>query len=587
MVKLKSKAKKKSKKGAKTSDAPALSLKEQLAIKRQAQKERQAVIQFVMTAAFIGGILGLIIGLVIEPKIGVILGAGISSIAICYKYPRAGLWFFFIYMPFAGTITYGIGGGNSLLQLAKDAFYFPALFGLVQECRSKKQPILVAKSLLPTLSIILGLSLITLFLANATLDFLPACDSLGGAKGIPCKKGSPFFQGVLGLKVLLGYVPLIFCGYYLIEDKKKLLWLGRLCVVIAIICCSINIVQYWMLDTGICPGTRGATGDNLFKASIEARCLAGGSVLFSPSQGQIRLPGTFVSPWHWAWFLISNSALTFAVAFSDTSPLWRMGGLAGMALVFVSSVISGQRIALALVPVVTVTLLFLTGQVANLKRFIPIGVGLGLILSIAMITNPDLVNERVESFQSRAEASPPQAFIEEQFHWAFRQKPGLFGRGLGKATNSTRILGPTKLVETFHPKLIYEIGILGALGFVVFTTSITINAFKEFRSATEKSIRSFGSSFWVFILIISFFPYWYPLDTDPVAVYYWFFAGVIFRLPEIDKQEQEKRLLAEEQDPQSNKNKKRGKKSTSRSSRTSKTSRAAKSRNRKVARTTR
>ncbi|NEO31572.1 MAG: hypothetical protein F6K36_14280 [Symploca sp. SIO3C6] len=585
MVKLKSKAKKKSKKGDSSSDAPALSLKEQLAIKRQAQKERQAVIQFVMTAAFIGGILGLIIGLVVEPKIGVILGAGISSILICNKYPKAGIWFFFIYMPFAGTITYGIGGGNSLLQLAKDAFYFPALFGLIQQCRSKKQPILVAKSLLPTLSIILGLSLVTLFLVNAPLEFLSCQDA-----GIRCKPGTPFFpffQGVLGLKVLLGYVPLILCGYYLIDDKKKLLWLGRLCLIIAIICCSINIVQYWMLDTGICQGTRGATGDNLFKASIEARCLAGGAVLFSPSQGQIRLPGTFVSPWHWAWFLISNSALTFAAAFSDTSPLWRMGGLAGMALVFVSSVISGQRIALALVPVVTVTLLFLTGQVTNLKRFLPIGVGLGVILTIAVTTNPELVSERIESFQGRAEASPPQAFIEEQFKWAFHQKPGLIGKGLGRATNSTRILGPTKLVETFHPKLIYEIGPVGALAFVAFTTSITINTFKQFRSTTEKSIRSFGSSFWVFILIISFFPYWYPLDTDPVAVYYWFFTGVIFKLPEIDKQEQEKLLLAEEQDPQANKKKKRGRKSTSRNQGSSRTSRTAKSRNRRVARTAR
>ncbi|MEM8781128.1 MAG: hypothetical protein AAGF26_20185, partial [Cyanobacteria bacterium P01_G01_bin.49] len=55
---------------------------------------------------------------------------------------------------------------------------------------------------------------------------------------------------------------------------------------------------------------------------------------------------------------------------------------------------------------------------------------------------------------------------------------------------------------------------------------------------------SFASAFWVFIFIISYFPYWYPLDTDPVAVYYWFFAGVIFRLPLIDKEEQA-RLKAE------------------------------------------
>ena len=83
----------------------------------------------------------------------------------------------------------------------------------------------------------------------------------------------------------------------------------------------------------------------------------GGSLVFSPSQNMIRLPGTFVAPWQWAWFLIGNAFFTFASAFSDPSPLWRMGGLVGMGLVFVNAVISGQRIALALVPTVTIILL--------------------------------------------------------------------------------------------------------------------------------------------------------------------------------------------------------------------------------------
>lgn len=121
----------------------------------------------------------------------------------------------------------------------------------------------------------------------------------------------------------------------------------------------------------------------------------------------IRLPGTFVAPWQWAWFLIANAFFTFASAFSDPSPLWRMTGLVGMALVFVNAVISGQRIALALVPVVTIILLILTGQVANLKRFLPILAGLGLILGIAMAASPAFLQERVDSFVGRWNASPP------------------------------------------------------------------------------------------------------------------------------------------------------------------------------------
>jgi hypothetical protein len=46
------------------------------------------------------------------------------------------------------------------------------------------------------------------------------------------------------------------------------------------------------------------------------------------------------------------------------------------------------------------------------------------------------------------------------------------------------------------------------------------------------------------VLIISYNTYYYPLDVDPVAVYYWYFVGVLYRLPDIDRQEQ-KRLQAE------------------------------------------
>jgi hypothetical protein len=75
--------------------------------------------------------------------------------------------------------------------------------------------------------------------------------------------------------------------------------------------------------------------------------------------------------------------------------------------------------------------------------------------------------------------------------------------------------------------------------------TITFTTFKAYRSVKEKNLRSFGASFWVFVLIISYNTYYYPLDVDPVCVYYWYAAGIIYRLPEIDKEEQ-KRIEAEE-----------------------------------------
>ena len=208
-----------------------------------------------------------------------------------------------------------------------------------------------------------------------------------------------------------------------------------------------------------------------------------------------------------------------------------------MASVFVNAVISGQRIALALVPACFVILLVLTGQIGNLKRFIPIGVGLAIILGIAMVSNPAVVEERTASFTSRWEASPPQDFIIQQFEEVWINLDGPLGNGLGRATNSARALGNTKLVETYYPKVLHEVGPVGMLGFLALVTTLTIVCFRTYRSIKNRNFRIYGAALWVFILFISYNTYYYPLDVDPVAVYYWFFAGVLLKLPQLDKQE--------------------------------------------------
>lgn len=529
----KKKSKSKSKKKGKP-DAPKISKKELAARKRQRAKQIQQAIGALVTYGGLGLVIGITLFFVAEPKIAIAGGGGIAVLGLSFKYPMLGLWGFLIYMPFAGTVTYWIGGGSPIFQLAKDGFFVPAMIGIGMWCKQTGNPFIIPKALKNPLYVLLGFCLITLLLVNGFQQLEPK----GGDK--------PILMGILGLKALIGYLPLITGAYYQLKTKKELLFAVRLTLILAIICCLLGLVQYQYLSSGKCNGTRGKAGDELFRASLEAKCLVGGALLFSPSQGVIRLPGTFVAPWQWGWFLISNAAFTFAVAFSDPSTLWRVGGLFGMAIVFVNAVICGQRIALALVPVVTIILLVLTGQIANLKRFLPIGIGLGVVLTGAVVSNPAVVQERVDSFVGRWQASPPTAFITQQFEESTHGQDGIFGNGLGRATNAARAFGKTRLIETYYPKLIYEIGPIGTISFLVLVTVLTVTCFKAYRSLKDKSLRSYGASYWVFILIISYNTYYYPLDVDPVTVYYWYFAGVVLRLPEIDKQEQA-RIKAEEE----------------------------------------
>ncbi|MFM8300299.1 MAG: hormogonium polysaccharide biosynthesis protein HpsL, partial [Microcystis aeruginosa] len=528
--------KKKNKQGRKQADSHPLNLKGKLALKKEERQKKQKLGGLIIFAICVAILLGLPLSLLFDAKIGAGVSLSLILVVFSFMYPRMALWAFIIYVPFNGTIVYWLGG-NQILQLTKDIFYIPALIALILECRTKQLPIIVPKQLGITLLLLFVFCAVCLLAVNLQKQLLPTCDSVAGMTvfsggrlvGLPCRTGEPFLQGLLGFKVLLGYVPLIFCTYYLIKDKPTLLFFGRLLVTLVIICCVLGLMQYWMLKTGRCEGTRGLVADALFKAHLDARCLVGGGLAYSPEVNMIRLPGTFVSPWHWAWFLVSSAVICYANAFSEISQKWRLAALVGLTLVFINAVISGQRLAFFAVPIIIGLLTILTGQIANLKRFLPIIFVTSLLLAIGFsFLNPDFVQQRYDSAFSRWQQAPPTAFIQEQMDFAIRNQGGILGRGLGVATSAARVFGDISFVETFHSKVLFELGYIGFALYMIFITHLVYLTFRTYRSLKDPTLRGFAGSYWVLLLFVAYLPYWYALDTDPVGVYYWIFAGVIF-----------------------------------------------------------
>lgn len=480
------------------------------------RQELLKIAAFTILCTAIGGIIGGWIAAVIGAAIGLCIG-------ILVKYPTVGFWVFLIYLPFAGTITHGIARGNEAFHLAKDLFYIPALIGaLIQYRKQLKEFLKTIYPLLPPLLFLIGISIATFLWVNWLEQILTPT------------RGDQFLMGIMGLKVLLGYIPLIFCGYYLIRSQKELIFLTRLHLVLVLICCSLGFIQYLLLVANICPGNTVLTGVYQYRATLGARCFIGGALLYNQDVGSIRLPGTFVAPWQWGWFLISSSFLTFAVDVSDRDRRWRIASSVASGLVLVMAVISGQRTALVLVPLIFLLLQLLTDK--N-KKLLSLKWAIGLGLSLIIINNIDKVEQRVNSLVDRWNYSPVSRFMIEQFQRSIDQHKGLLGNGLGSATNAARYFAPTELIETFHAKLIYEIGPLGLLGFLAVVSVLSLLTFKAYRSIQDPNWRSLGICLWVYILLISYFPYYYPLDVDPVAVYYWFFAGVLLRLPQLDRQQ--------------------------------------------------
>lgn len=145
-------------------DNSSVDIKDKLAQKRKAKATRRKLMGLIGFSLFFAILVGVPLSFSISPKIGGSVGLLIPLFVVCYNYPRTALWAFLIYMPFSGTMTYWIGGGNALFQLSKDGFYIPGLLGLIYYCRKKKQAIIVSKPLLITLVLLATSALLTLFL---------------------------------------------------------------------------------------------------------------------------------------------------------------------------------------------------------------------------------------------------------------------------------------------------------------------------------------------------------------------------------------------------------------------------------------
>jgi hypothetical protein len=497
----------------------------------EASKHILLNISILSLAVFIGALF-ITLG---KPRTGIFFAAAIAAMAISYRYPRLGLWIFLIYLPFSGTITYAIGdvyrsvenrvafsGATVLFHLAKDTFYLPALIALLVSSHSFQKLQFITKPLFLAIFSLLGTSVLTLLFVNLGQQLEnPDSDAL--------------LIGAIGFKTLLSYIPLIICGYYVIRDRQDLVFLNRLLAILTLICCSLCFIQYFLLVQGSCPGNSLLPEPLSSRATLLARCFVGGSLLYNPDWGLVRLPGTFVAPWQWAWFLIANSFFVYGTSVSDPSRRWRWIGWITAGAILAATFISGQRAALLCVPIIFLVLFLLTAS--NFKQ-LAFKLGAIACLSFLIVSSIEKVREEALNLVDRWNYSPPPQFIFDQFQWVLDGKDEWLGNGIGLATNAARRWGGTVLIETFYAKLLYEIGWFGLLFFLLVISIIVLLSFRVYRSLQTPSLRRLALCWWLFILFLGYNTYYYPLTVDPVAVYYWFIAGAMLKLPELDSKSQ-------------------------------------------------
>ena len=453
---------------------------------------------------------------------------GIS--AILFQYPRTSLYLFLIYLCFGGTITYLVPGVYQvsegfvsfgtmypILQIIKDIFYFPALIAIIFFSNTIREIIPRNKPLLWGIGIFSLVCLLTFLFVNFPQESIT-------------NEGSPILVGILGFKVWLSYIPLILCGFYLTKKKQQLIFITRLQIVLIITCCLLTLFQYYALTSGLCIGSVGLPAPAFHRASLQARCLVGGSLLYYPDWNLIRLPGTFVAPWQWGWFLISSIFFSVGATVINRDKTWHYISSATSVLVIITTAVSGQRVAIFFVPLFCVLLVAVT-EINKNKLYLK----LGIIAFVAAISRfIPIFNQAISSLIGRWEYSPPDDFTLNTLGIVINNHRGIFGNGLGTTSSTARKLGDTTLIEVFPAQLIYEMGYLGLITFFILATIIVILGWKSYRKIKDPYLNKFALCLWIFILFISYNPYYYPLNVDPVNVYYWLSIGILLKLPSLE-----------------------------------------------------
>ncbi|MEL7333924.1 MAG: hypothetical protein AAFN12_16880, partial [Cyanobacteria bacterium J06560_2] len=173
--------------------------------------------------------------------------------------------------------------------------------------------------------------------------------------------------------------------------------------------------------------------------------------------------------------------------------------------------------------------------VTAIKQFILIGLLLAVLL-LYLTEGPSVISiSGMKTLFSQWWQFSPYDFLQTQFSYVWANQAGILGHGVGRATNSARVYGETILLETYYPKLLYELGPIGLGATLLMYTTVIVTTFKAYRATTNRRLRAYGASMWSFVLMVAISPFYYPLDTEPVNIYFWVAVGLTLKAAQLSE----------------------------------------------------
>lgn len=337
--------------------------------------------------------------------------------------------------------------------------------------------------------------------------------------------------GLVGIKVWLFYIPLLFLGYHLIQDLSDLDRVLAVMIWAAVVPAVIGVVEAILLYAGNSQAVYALYGQaaSAVTQDFTSFTYEGGAVLR-------RVPSTFTFVTQYYLFSVSMIAVSWGWWQSQRSRgRWTVAGGVVWVTMVASAFASGSRGSFLFVPILML-LILIVGRHVTARSLLAVVIPLLLLASASSL----LGSSSASVFgQSLSVGTEEFGLSVNEIVTAVDRAP--LGLGTGGFTGGARhFADPDTLAEfragafeSWYTKAILELGIPGVmvalLVFGILVANVLPVAWAPNGAARPVAAALVGLLLWVLITNIK----GQYLDLEPVSLYFWLFAGVLLRLRSI------------------------------------------------------
>lgn len=443
----------------------------------------------------------------------VVVVSGLALIAFWLAVLVRWRWAFMgllVFLPFAGLVSLRFHSIKEALLLKDFLFVLPAYVSFFFFHRRDARRIAVPKAVLLAMGFLALLVLLQLMnpgIANLTV-------------------------AAIGLKVWLFYMPLLFLTSAYVESREDLARLLRVLVVIAIIPCAVGILQWF----GAMTYGYEATMESFYDADA-ARAATNNFGRHQYGGTYFRIPSTFTFNSQYFGYIMGMLVFSYCLMRSDPSPTWRRFGLIMIGVCIMASALSGARGALVFIPLFLVVTAFLDQRLTGI---------LGMVIAVPVIILTALYLGGLDpqityGATGTLVADYSKEIVYENIINAFLQYP--LGTGTGMNTGAARYAFSSdaraytqlSFFESYYAKAMVELGFIGLPAALAVFATVIVKGLGVLRAVKDKSLRGAAAALVAFFIVIAIHSgKGWQVDYDPINIYLWVFAGILFKLTLLD-----------------------------------------------------